>query len=121
MGCSVQNVSVNMEDSGFEVVKDTASLEKEVKDWINSKESYTGIYKNKFNSGNYLLVSLGNHKKYSIRRVDVQKDNYGYLFNITVSAAKSDHHSKEGMMLPLPILVKVENTNENYDIKIIYR
>jgi len=118
-GCSTQNISDSMKDSGFEIVGDVSILEQDVKDWANTKESSTGIYNKKFSSGSYLLISLGSHKRYAVKKIDVQKDNCGYLFNVTVAEPKLDNISDDQILVS-PILVKTSNSNENYDIKIIY-
>ena len=119
-GCSTQSISDNIKGSGFEIVYDSSEVAQDVQEWVISKESSTGIYKNRFLTGNYLLISLGNHKTYSVKKIDVKKDNFGYLFNITVSQHKSEGIADENLLIS-PILVQTEHPNENYDIKIIYQ
>jgi len=118
IGCNVQDISDNMKDNGFEIISDSQQLDKDVQGWVNEKESSTGIYKMKSLSGNYLLISLGNHKQYTVTKIDVEKDNSGYLFNVTITETNPES-LQDGNLLS-PILVKTDHPSENYDIKIIY-
>jgi len=117
-GCDVQDISENMKDNGFEIIGDSQHLEEDVQVWVNQKESSTGIYKMKSLSGNYLLISLGNHQQYTVTKIDVEKDSSGYLFNVTVT--ETNPESIQNGSLLSPILVKTDHPSENYDIKIIY-
>lgn len=113
-GCTDTQIACEL--SGFHIIEDPSILDQEILDWIQEIKSSTGLYKNNFTSGNYLLIALGEYKDYSIKKVEIKEDNYGYIFNITVREGESEdqgfHH---------PILVKTDYTDANYDIRIIYQ
>ncbi|AOT69727.1 hypothetical protein [Geosporobacter ferrireducens] len=118
IGCTDTKIACEL--SGFHIIEDTSTLDQEILDWIHETKPSTGLYKNNFDSGNYLLITLGEHKNYAIKKVEVKEDNYGYIFNITVREGESEDRGFN-KVLTSPILVKTDYADANYDIRIIYR
>lgn len=105
---------------GFQIIKDSSILDEDVTDWIHEISSSTGLYRNTFSSGNYLLITFGDHNNYLIKKMDITEDLHGFIFNITVH--ESDHEGPWNTgFLTSPILVKTDHVDVNYDVRIIYR
>lgn len=119
-GCSGQSITENIKNNGFEIIYDSDIIDKNIQDWVMSKKSSAGIHENKFPTGNYLLLSFGNQTNYVVKEIDVEKDNSGYLFNVTVYQPNIEVINNENI-LASPILVRTKYPNENYSIKIIYQ
>lgn len=119
-GCNNQEITGNAKD--FKIIYDTSQLDQEVIHWIHGTKSNTGIYKNHFPSGTFILISLGDHPNYLIKKVHIKKDNHGYIFSITL---KESHQASSLLndTLPSPIILQTATANDNatYDMKVIYQ
>ncbi len=118
IGCTDTKIACEL--NGFHIVEDSTPLDQEIVNWIHEIKGNTGLYKNNFASGNYLLITLGEHKNYTVKRVEIKEDNHGYIFNITVREGESEERGLP-KTLTSPILVQTDYENANYDIRIIYR
>lgn len=118
IGCNTEKSPKNMD--GFEVIHDTTELDQEIQDWMNPKKEKTGLYKKQFQSGSYLLISFGNRQNYVVKKIDITKENQGFLLNVTMQQSKSNSKGFQHI-IESPILVKTDHIDKHFDVKIIYQ
>ncbi|SHK17559.1 hypothetical protein SAMN02745975_03812 [Geosporobacter subterraneus DSM 17957] len=118
IGCTDTKIASDL--SGFHIIENPQTLDQEVLEWIDEIKPSTGLYKNNFSSGNYLLISLGEHKNCTVKKIEIKEDTHGFIFNITVREGETEERGIH-KVLTSPILVKTDYENANYDIRIIYR
>ncbi|MBB6214015.1 hypothetical protein HNQ80_000084 [Anaerosolibacter carboniphilus] len=120
IGCTEDELTSNMKD--FKIIYDVKQLEPEVQEWIQTTQGSTGIYKNQFTCGSFILISLGDHQEHLIKDIKVKKDNYGYIFNITLKESIPDRQPLDHMLVsPIILETSAADDTARYDVKVIYQ
>lgn len=120
IGCDEDELTSSMKD--FKIIYDVDQLDPDVQEWIKATQESTGIYKNQFTCGNFILISLGDHQDHMIKNIEVKKDNYGYIFNITLKESSSDRQLLDRMLIsPIVLEADADDDSTRYDVKVIYQ
>jgi hypothetical protein len=109
-----------MED--FKIIYDVEQLDPVVLDWIHTTQGSTGIYKNQFSCGSFVLIRLDDHQKHLIKNIQVKKDNYGYIFNIILKESTNNRQLLDHILVsPIVLETNITDDTTRYDVKVIYQ